>query len=208
MTLDRKTAPAAAPTFRAGATAWTRSTGRPFDSFVGVLSIPANDAYMYPAFYLADGDPTSCVAGMEGATPEPCATIRAHYGGDALIVEPIMGNFDGIFHREACRKAGVPEGDALGWAIFGNRNPGVECEIRFVSGRNLGKFTPRTPRVGETVAQAEARWELKESRDLPKAWAVWLVAAIRNQLGLPHGAFQTVNSVSGKLSKAYVVTIP
>ena len=159
-------------------TAWNRSAGRPGDSFIGVTNLNSGACNLFPCFTEDAGNPLN-VTTIFGVT-DTKANVNAVYHGREIIAPAVLfGGIDGYFHKQACAKAGVPETEAIGWAIPGSKNNTGANEIRFVSGRNLGKFEDRpTGLKGNGLAHNEVNMGghimTREARDLPKAWKQWI----------------------------------
>ncbi|SAL65511.1 hypothetical protein AWB68_03628 [Caballeronia choica] len=160
---------------------WNLSKGRRYDSFVGVTSLINGQFHLYPVFTQIKGDPANykTIWQESGALKTvPIAEVEGVYGKKAIILPDMeRARMDGLAHQSACVKAGLREEEVVGWSIKGNA--AVGGTIRFVSGRNLDKFVPRSPKGAEKAEKAN-----KESRDLPETWALWVAETLSDELNL------------------------
>jgi len=108
----------------------------------------------------------------------------------------LMWSIDGMFHKEACRRSGNSEMMVIGWSIKGSKLLS-SGEIRFVSGRNYGKF------------RTEFKRNDHESRDMPEAYASAISQMVANALALtlaPNSTFST--SGRGRRSRCWIYQNP
>jgi hypothetical protein len=160
----------------------SRTGGYRGDTFIGITQRSTGTCFMLPTYQRVDRAvvtppslipriPALTVASMvesvifRGVPQRSVADLNATFGappafgnvGRNYIIGEWSPNIDGYYHRTLCATVGVPEVDALGWALQGNPAQG-EGQFRFVSGRNLGVFDLGNP-AGH------------EPRDLAPAWA-------------------------------------
>jgi hypothetical protein len=153
-------------------TAWLASSARMGDAFVGITYLKTNTHFMYPSFTYVNKHFTNGT-GEKLTRKELAAVYKGHHISVDQGVRVLGGGQSalsarsGIQHKTVAMRAGVGAEPAfwIGWSILGTANPASPQEVRFVSGRNPGKFKDR---------RSSFSGEL-DPRDLPTRWRAWIM---------------------------------